>query len=402
MALKRGSNPYVVPANRIHSFAAMLKEMTPKLDPIDLTIGQPNENPPMSVIMGLKNPTYMAPCRYSPAEGLPQLREAVANMLRTEGGVKVAADDVLITQGTRPLIYHLIQGLCGKDAKTLLLEPAWSGYTEELAGLETPYEIAPCDQSCKSDISAVIEKMDQHTKCVIVNWPNNPSGECIKFLDLEAITEKAERIGAGVILDLAYYRYTCDHLRDQMMTYLRMHLNENVIPLFTMSKSLSLCGMRVGSGIIKDRALYSDVRGLNANISTSANICGQIAALHGLKEIKSFGEEQARRYSMKRYSLNSTLRNCASYKLMPCEGGMFQYIGIDRMGIDSETFAVELYRKFGVGVIPGKIFGRDTPCGNTQDSYIRVSLVATEKEIKEAAHRMIAFASEIEDGKKAK
>ena len=278
-------NRYPVPENRIHVFSRHLKEEdhNPEYPIIDLTIGQPNEASPASVAKGMRLESERQPCRYSEPEGRLDLREAICEMLRREGGIDCESSEVIATEGTRPLIVHLLKGLCGKDGFVTLAEPTWSGYVEEIAALGLPYDIAPCGENCKMDPTKVINMKRKSlynkdaidTKAIILNWPNNPSGECARREDLELILESATKDGIGVILDLAYQRYAPMELQREIWGLIAEHKQDNLIPLFSFSKSLAICGLRAGCGLIRDKSLYSDVRGMCANEYTCPNVAGQ-------------------------------------------------------------------------------------------------------------------------------
>jgi aspartate aminotransferase len=169
--------------------------------------------------------------RYTPAAGLPVLREAIAEKTFRDSGTKVDASQVVVTNGGKQAVYQAFAVLVDAGDEVLVPSPYWTTYPEaiKLAGGVMVEVFAGADQDYKVTVDQLAAAKTDRTKVLLMVSPSNPTGSVYTDDELRAIGEWAEAEGLWVITDEIYQNLTYDGVRAASITELVPALADRTI-----------------------------------------------------------------------------------------------------------------------------------------------------------------------------
>ena len=186
--------------------------------------------------------------RYTPAGGLPELREAIATKTRRDSGYEVGADQVVVTNGGKHAVYNAFAALLDPGDEVLLPAPYWTTYPEpiRLAG-GVPVEIATDEASgFRVTVDQLEAARSPATKAMLFVSPSNPTGAVYRRDEVEAIGRWAVEHGIWVVTDEIYEHLTYDDHEFHSMPVLVPELGERCLVLNGVAKTYAMTGWRVG------------------------------------------------------------------------------------------------------------------------------------------------------------
>lgn len=217
----------------------------------DFSLGNPDLAPPpqfTQVLAELVQDATPGLHAYMPNSGYPQVREALAARLTQEQGVTITASDVLMTCGAAGGLNVIMKALLNPGDEVIILSPFFVEYTFYIDNHGGVTTIVATDDEFNLDLSAIEAALNEKTKAVLINSPNNPTGQVYSAESLAAlarILESAgERLGQSIYLiaDEPYRKIIYDDLAVPSV----MAATRNAIVVSSYSKDLSLPGERIG------------------------------------------------------------------------------------------------------------------------------------------------------------
>ena len=186
--------------------------------------------------------------RYTPAAGLPELREAIAAKTMRDSAYSVTADQVLVTNGGKHAVYVAFCALCDRGDEVILPAPYWTTYPEAVTLAGGIPVIVPTDESTEFKVTP--EQLDRHltprTKALVFVSPSNPTGSVYSPAETKAIGEWALRNNVWVITDEIYEHLTFGSHTFSSMPALVPGLAEQTLVLNGVAKTYAMTGWRVG------------------------------------------------------------------------------------------------------------------------------------------------------------
>ena len=314
--------------------------------------------------------------RYTPAVGLPELREAIAEKTLVDSGTKVSAAQVIVTNGGKQAVYQAFATIVDEGDEVLLPSPYWTTYPEAiaLAGGKTVEVFAGADQGYKVTVEQLEAALTSKTKAMLFCSPSNPTGAVYSREEVEAIGRWALEAGIWVISDEIYQNLTYDGLKAYSITEIVPEMADRTILVNGVAKSYAMTGWRLGwmvgpADVIKAAGnLQSHLTSNVANISQRA----AIAALTGPQdEVLAMRESFDRRRKLAVAELNKINGWVAP---MP-EGAFYVYSDVRALlgrewGGKTINTSLELCDYIldaaEVALVPGEAFG---PSGYVRMSY---------------------------------
>jgi aspartate/methionine/tyrosine aminotransferase len=238
--------------------------------------------------------------RYTPAPGLPELREAVAAKTLRDSGYEVAASQVLITNGGKHAVYNAFATLLDPGDEVLLPAPYWTTYPEpiRLSG-GVPVEILATEaDGFRVTVDALEDARTANTKALVFVSPSNPTGAVYPREEVEAIGRWAAEHGIWVITDEIYEHLTYDEHEFHSMPALVPELADRCVVLNGVAKTYAMTGWRVGWMIGPDDVIKA-ASGLQSHQTSNVANVSQRAALAavsgGLEDVVRMRESFDRR-----------------------------------------------------------------------------------------------------------
>ncbi len=316
---------------------------------------------------------------YSDTQGLPELRRSIAHYYQTQHHVSVDADqNVLVSVGSKILIYMCLLSLVNPGDEVIIHEPYWLSYPEQIKLCRGNVVIAPYWTRGEDFKQYVTSR----TKLVILNNPNNPSGRVYEFEELRQIYQICLESGATLLVDEAYADF-CINDEFRSAGLLDSEL-KNIIVVNSISKSMGMSGWRIGYMLAHPKVIYEVLR-LNQQLVTC---CPSILALYCSKFFKDILEHslpQARKVVEKRQRLASFMDSIGLTYMIGTSTFYF-FVDIRDSGLTSHDFAEQLLAKHGIAVVPGSCYGVHT------DGFVRIGVGSeSEERIKSALTVLRSF-----------
>ena len=343
---------------------------------IDFGKGDPNE-PTDPIIREALVAALPERSPYPLAQGLPELRRAVADWCGRRFGVTVDPDtEIVPTYGSKEAIFSLAQVLVDPHADKRLVvfgEPAYPVYERGALFAGAEVETLPLlrEHSFLPELDAVDAATWERTAIVWVNYPNNPTGAVAPLSFYEQLAELAERHDFVVASDEAYSELWFD---EPPVSALQSSDRSRMIVFQTLSKRSSMTGYRSGF-VAAPPEVIAALKAYRPTVGTAPQEFVQRASVVAWSDERHVEETRAR-YRAKRDVLMPVLA-AAGWEVVASEATMYLWVAVPT-GEAAEAVALRLL-EHGVIVSPGTFFG---PSG---EGYIRFALVPTLEECERAA-----------------
>ncbi len=224
----------------------------------DFSIGNPNLPPPdrFSQVLIDKAKNY-API---PPDGYPQVREAVAGYLSEEQQVPVSANEVVMTYGAAGALNVILKTLLDPGDEVILVKPVFVDYRAYVDNHQGISRIVDCRPDFMLDLDAIAEAINPKTKAIIINSPNNPSGQIYSEENLTGLGDlleaRSRELGRVIYLisDEAYRKIVFDG--HQVPSIFKIYAQSIIATSY--SKDLSIPGERIGFAAVNPAAEYRD------------------------------------------------------------------------------------------------------------------------------------------------
>lgn len=270
-------------------------------DPFRLDQGDVSFDAPDTVKEAMIRAVRENRTHYLPTAGLPRLRQLMADKMRRKNAVPVTSDDeVLVTSGGIHGVYAACHAVLEPGDEVIVPDPEWPptmAIIEMAQGVPVPVRLHE-RLGWRWDLDELERAITPKTRAIYINSPNNPSGGLLTVADLERIADLARERNLFIFSDEAYEDIVFEGEHLSIASLPGMY--ERTIPIYTMSKTYAVTGVRIGYVAIKDPVLRA--RAMKGVLYTASNICsiaqyGAIGALEGSQDaIVAFRDElKARR-----------------------------------------------------------------------------------------------------------
>ena len=315
--------------------------------------------------------------RYSPAAGLPELREAVAAKTLRDSGVALEAAQVLVTNGGKQAVYNTFAALLDPQDEVLVPSPFWTTYPEaiRLAGGVPVDVFAGPDTGYKVSVEQLEAARTEHTKVLLFVSPSNPTGAVYSPEETRAIGEWALEHGLWVVTDEIYEHLTYDGMPFTSIVAAVPGLADQAVILNGVAKTYAMTGWRVGwmagpvDVITAAANLQSHATSNVANVSQRAALAAVAGPLDAVDEMKTA-------FDRRRRAMVEGLNRVPGFSCPTPEGAFYAYVDARealgrtyRGGVTPATsaeLAAFILEQAEVAVVPGEAFG---PSGYLRLSY---------------------------------
>lgn len=326
-------------------------------NPIDLSIGVPEELTPGHIkaagIQAINDDKTV----YTPANGLLELREAIAHKLYTENNVPCSADTVTLVPGltTGQLLVYL--ALVNPGDEVIVFDPYYPPYPHlaEMAGGKAVY--IPTLPNFQPDLDILRANITHNTKLLVINSPNNPSGAVYPEATLRKLARIAEEHNLLVISDEIYEHYVYETPHFSIGS-----IYPNTITMNGFSKEYAMTGWRLGY-ISGPAEIIDAINELQQYTVMSSSSIAQHAALAALKNRKPLSDK----YRKKRDMLIPSLREMG-FEVKGAEGAFFAFVKAPHDLTDIEF--VDRATEHRLIIVPGRAFSQ-------LHGYVRISYGAS-------------------------
>ncbi|HEY4614206.1 MAG TPA: pyridoxal phosphate-dependent aminotransferase [Citricoccus sp.] len=334
--------------------------------------------------------------RYSPAAGLPELRQAIADKTLRDSGVRLEASQVLVTNGGKQAVYNTFAALLDPGDEVIVPTPFWTTYPESIrlaggvpvevfAGPETGYMVS---------VDQLEAALTGRTKVLVFVSPSNPTGAVYSPEATAEIGRWAAERGLWVVTDEIYEHLTYDDVPFTSIAAAVPELAEQVVILNGVAKTYAMTGWRVGwmagpQDVIKAAAnLQSHATSNVANVSQRAALAAVSGPLDAVEQMKAA-------FDRRRRAMVEALNAVPGFACPTPEGAFYAYVDVREAlgrtyrGVTPQTsteLAALILDEAEVAVVPGEAFG---PSG-----FLRLSYALGDEDLAEGVGRIQRLLSE--------
>lgn len=328
--------------------------------------------------------------RYTPAAGLPGLRDAIAAKTRRDSGLDVPANRILVTNGGKQSVYQAIMTVIGEGDELILPAPYWTTYPEvvKIAGGSTVPVFAGADQGYKVTVEQLEAARTPNTKALLFCSPSNPTGAVYSPEETRAIGQWVEEHGLWVIADEIYQNLTYGGVKATSIVEAVPTLDDRCILVNGVAKSFAMTGWRVGWMVGPKEAIKA-AGNLQTHLTGNVNNIAQRAAAAALTGPMDEVEAMREAFDRRRKLMVDELSQVPGFVVPVPEGAFYVYADVqallgrdyDGRRIDTSLdLADYILEKAEVAVVPGEAFG---PSG-----YVRLSYALGDEELVEGVRRL--------------
>jgi aspartate/methionine/tyrosine aminotransferase len=353
---------------------------------VNLGIGSPDFRTPDNIveagIRALRDGFHF----YTPAKGLPQLREAVAGYLQRQWGVRIHPDQVVIVPGGKPTMYFAISMFGEPGAEIMYPNPGFPIYESVIKySGATPVPI-PLREANGFSFSAdeVLSKITPRTRLLIFNTPANPTGGAVPKGELDKLAAGlAKHPHVNVLADEIYSRMLYDGEKHTcFLSY--EHLRDRTILLDGWSKTFSMTGWRLGFGVWP-KPMVEHAERLQINMNSCASAPVQMAGLEALNGPQDAVERMMKAFDERRKVIVAGLNAIPGFRCTLPKGAFYAFPNVTGTGIHAKELEQLLLNEAGVAVLAGTAFGA------YGEGFLRFSYASSVEQIQEALRRVKTF-----------
>lgn len=360
-------------------------------DVISYAAGEPDFPTPENIVeaaeRAVRDPRNY---RYTPAAGLPELREAIVKKTARDSGTEVTPSQVIVTNGGKQAVYQSIQTIVDEGDEVLLPAPYWTTYPEaiRLAG-GVPVEVfADASQSYRVNVEQLEDMRTPATKALIFCSPSNPTGAVYSESEVREIGLWALEHGIWVITDEIYQNLTYDGMRAVSITEAVPELKKQCILVNGVAKTYAMTGWRVGWMIGPDEVIKA-ASNLQSHLCSNVSNIAQRAAIEALNGPQDAVADMRASFDRRRREIVEGLSAIDGFTVPMPEGAFYVYadvrhlLGREVAGSTPQTsleLADLILDRVQVAAVPGEAFG---PSG-----YLRFSYALGDEPLKEGVRRL--------------
>ena len=340
---------------------------------IDLAVGEPQFDTPAPVVDATKNALDAQKTRYSPVNGISELRRQLAAQF---SGYDI--DNILITNGSKQALFMIFQVICDPADEVIIPVPYWVSFIEQvkLAG-GRPVPVAT--KNHQLDCEAIKAAITPRTKAILINSPNNPSGAVYSTGDLKKIARLADDYDLLIVVDEAYNAFVYDGIANTSLFDIESVRNR-IIVTRSFSKSYNMTGFRIGY-IAAPPQIIAALSKIQSHLSGNVCTFAQYGALAALSLDGHFLLNRQAELQQKRdmsFQTVSTLFDC----IKP-QGAFYLFPDVSKVLKNDETseeLARRILKQTGVAVVAGEAFGIT--------KHLRISFAVSEENLKNGLERI--------------
>jgi aspartate/methionine/tyrosine aminotransferase len=350
-------------------------------DVVHLEIGEPDFDTPRHIVEAAGDALEQGYTHYGPALGLPELRQAIAEYLRTSRGVEVPWQRVAVTPGGKPPMFYTIMALIEPGDEVIYPNPGYPIYESVanfVGGTTVPLPLRE-EREFRFDPDELRSLVTDRTKLIILNSPANPTGGVLTRSDLEAIAAVARERDVVVMTDEIYSRiiYEGEHVSLASLP----GMQERTVLLDGFSKTWAMTGWRLGFAVYPEW-LLPHIDRLIVNSVSCTSTFSQRAAIAALTGPQSDVERMVAEFRRRRDAVVAGLNAIPGVRCLQPHGAFYVFPNVSGLGKTSDELADLLLNEAGVSTLSGSAFGR------YGEGYLRLSYANSMENLEKAIARI--------------
>ncbi|MDD2714732.1 MAG: pyridoxal phosphate-dependent aminotransferase [Candidatus Wallbacteria bacterium] len=353
-------------------------------DTVILCAGEPDFPTPLPVAEAGIKAIRDGKTKYTANPGIIELREAIAEKLLTENGLKYSPDEIIVTNGAKQAIYNGFRCLLNSGDEVLVPSPCWVSYVEQIK-LAHGIPTLVFGASVKPQAEEMARKITSKTTALIINSPNNPVGYIYNKQELIEIARLCQERDLILLSDEIYEKIIFDDNKHFSPPALVPEIRNRTLLINGFSKAFSMTGWRIGYAA-GPKDMITLLNRIQSHQTSNACTISQYAALEGLKnpEVQLEVRKMVKTFSERRDYFTSELDKIPHLSYYKPEGAFYVFVKVDHYYNqeirNSNELCNWLLDEFMLAVVPGESF--------FSEEYIRISFAASWEELEKGLVRL--------------
>jgi aspartate aminotransferase len=348
--------------------------------------GEPWMNTPEPVKAAMGAALVRNQTRYAPSSGIPELRRAILEKVRTRNGILCDDEAPMVVNGGMQGLFAAFSTLLDPGDEVLLLSPYWTPIVDLVAYHKATSVLVPTAAARRQGLAAALAaRTTPKTKVIYWNSPNNPTGDVFSREETEEVAAFARERGLAVISDEAYEDLVYEG--DPVVAMASLPgMFERTITCFTLSKSYSMTGWRLGY-VVAPKRYQTAIKTVILYTTNGVSTPTQWAGVEALTRGTEFVAEWVNGYRARRDRLAAGLQ-AAGFEIQPPRAALYLFPRTPSwLPSDSRAAARVLLDEAKIATVPGTVFG---PEG---EGHLRFSFSVSEEMIAGGTEALAAYAS---------
>lgn len=325
---------------------------------INLGIGRPNFDTPAYIKEAAKKALDDGQVFYTSNYGTDSLRKAVSDKFKKDNNLELEPSDIIVTVGANQAVSVAMTALLDPGDEVLVPDPSWLHYfyCADLIGAKTvSYPLLE-----ENNFNVVVDDLEKYinekTKMIIVNTPNNPTGSVLTKESIEKISQLAIKYNLIVLSDEIYEKLIYDDVKHYSIGSLP-GMKERTVTINGVSKAYSMTGWRIGFiGCANKDFISAMIRVLQYTVTCAPSIC-QFGAEAALTGDQSCVEDMRQAFDARRKLVYESINKIGGLSCICPKGAFYCFVNVSKLGISDEEASNYYLNHAGVAMIPGSAFG---------------------------------------------
>ncbi|AFZ70530.1 aspartate/tyrosine/aromatic aminotransferase [Caldisphaera lagunensis DSM 15908] len=389
-------NVYLIEGESAFSYLPIIRKLQNQgKKVISFGIGQPDFPTPDHIKNAAKAALDDNFTGYTETQGIPELREAVANYLNSRYGSDVKSEEVIVTPGSKTAIFMAAAAYIRQNDEAIIIEPSYYAYAQVVKLFGGIPKFVSLDFDPNKGFSLNVEKIEKqitnHTRMIFVNNPHNPTGAVFSRDQLDQLVELARKKNIILVADEIYDNLIYRGSFKSLISY--SEWRDNLLYINGFSKTFSMTGWRLAYLVARKELMprFNDLAVSLYSCATSFVQKAGVIALNGdWTPVKNMAEEFNRRAQV----LYTILKNAEGFEPYLPQGAFYMFPRISsilrKTNLTVKEFVNLLLEKAGVLVLPGDAFP-----DKAGKEFVRFSYATSMESIKEGAERIVEFTKDI-------
>jgi len=353
-------------------------------DIIHLEIGEPDFDTPSNIIEAGCDALRKGFTHYGPSAGMMELREVIAQHVSETRRVNVMPDEVVVVPGGKPIIFFSILALADDGDEIIYPNPGFPIYESMInyvGAKAVPIQLRE-ELEFRLDVDELASLINDRTKLLILNSPQNPTGGVLTKEDIAAIARAIGDRNIMVLSDEIYSQLIFEGEHHSIMSIDGM--KERTILLDGFSKTYAMTGWRMGYGVMR-----ADLATHISRLMTNSNSCTasftQVAGIEALRGSQDVVDAMRAKFEKRRDVMVAGLNKIKGFSCRVPHGAFYVFPNITKTGWPSKKLADALLDDTGVAALSGTAFG------DFGEGYLRFSVANSIENIEKALDRIDAW-----------
>jgi aspartate aminotransferase len=345
------------------------------LEILDFALGEPDFDTPANIREAALRAIGSGKTHYTPAAGIPELRQAVADLYTRHHGLATEMAQIVVSNGAKHSIHNALMAVCGPGDEVIIPAPYWVSYSDlvKLTGA-SPVVIPTNEESgFKLKPRQFLDAVTPRTRLLMINSPSNPTGAVYDRAELEALAEAVLQTRVGVLSDEIYEQLTYGDARPTCFAALRPGLKERTITISGVSKTYAMTGWRIGWSV-GPSAVSKFVSDLQSQETSNPCSVSQWAALEAITGPQDSVATMKAQFARRRDYILERINRLPGVTCVPPGGAFYTFMNVSQhfgrtLGrhkvVDSTSFCMAALAVARVALVMGSAFGAE--------GYVRMS-----------------------------